>query len=200
MKLLLSCRNPFDRVSVQVPYLVYGGPELHPDEAPAPDAVKIPESLIINEFLADLLPSAELLPADPALRAKARLFAQTVDSAFIPAFVGFIFMGAPVEGLYAVLEKLQGFLSPEGGFVAGKWSIADAAFAPFIMRLESVLSLNPPTIQTPGLASQVLEVLRSERFARLQQWKRDIVARPSMAKTYDEVCSTSCPSTYHLKR
>ena len=108
--------------------------------------------------------------------------------------------------LFAIGQVMTNLDSPvcfaafAGGFVAGKWSIADAAFAPFIMRLESVLSLNPPTVQTPGLASQVLEVLRSERFALLQQWKRDIVARPSMAKTYDEVCSTSCPSTYHLKR
>ena len=155
--------------------------------------MKIQESLIINEFIADLFPSAELLPTDPALRAKARLFVQTVDSAFLPAFVGFAFLGAPAEGLYAVLEKLQGLLPPEGGFVVGKWSLADAAFAPLIMRLETILSMNVPTITPPGAAEKMLKTLRSERFARLQQWKRDIVARPSMAKTYDEVCGSPVP-------
>ena len=158
--------------------------------------MKIQESLIINEFIADLFPSAELLPTDPALRAKARLFVQTVDSAFLPAFVGSTFLGAPAEGLYAVLEKLQGLLPPEGGFVVGKWSFADApAFAPLIMRLETILSMNVPTITTPGAAEKMVETLRSEaeRFARLQQWKRDIVARPSMAKTYDEVRGSPVP-------
>ena len=89
-----------------MPYLVYGGAKLNPDEAPSADAVGIPDSLVILEFLADLYPNAGLLPADLALRAKARLFAHAVEPKFIPAFVGFLFMGMPHAALLAVVDTI----------------------------------------------------------------------------------------------
>lgn len=149
--------------------------------------MQIPESLVILEFLADLFPDAHLLPADPVARTRARLFAYTVDTKLIPAFMGAAFMGAPMDGLISVLEAFQAMLPKEGGYAVGeRWSIADAAFTPLLVRIDGVLEQNPPTM-APGVAAQALEVLRSERFARLQQYKRDNVARPSMGKTYDEV-------------
>ena len=42
--------------------------------------MKLNESLVINEFIADIFPEAHLLPADPVKRATARLFAALVDS------------------------------------------------------------------------------------------------------------------------
>ena len=138
------------------------------------------------EFLADLFPDAKLLPADPIARAKVRLFAHLIDTKFIPAFAGCVFLGGPPEPLYAMLDTLQAFLPPDGGYVAGDWSIADAAFIPWFLRLEAILALNPVTM-SPEVAEAASGMVRSERFARLQQWKRDNVARPTMAKTYDEV-------------
>ncbi|RPD72601.1 hypothetical protein L226DRAFT_466809 [Lentinus tigrinus ALCF2SS1-7] len=168
----------------KVPYLVYGGPKLNPGDAPSPDSVQVPESLVINEFLADIFPNAGLLPTDPALRAKARLFAQYMDTKFLPAFAGFIFgLGMPVEGLLATIEGVQRML-PAEGFAVGEWSIADAAAMPFFMRLDQVLELNPPTIKE-GEAARVREALDSARFVRIRKYIADNVARPSMAKTWD---------------
>ncbi|RDX41653.1 hypothetical protein OH76DRAFT_1411869 [Lentinus brumalis] len=168
----------------KVPYLVYGGPKLNPGDAPSPETVQVSESLVINEFLADIFPDAHLLPTDPALRAKARLFAQYVDAKFLPAFAGFIFgLGTPVEGLLAAIEGLQRML-PAEGFAVGEWSIADAAAMPLLMRLNQVLELKPSMIKKDA-AAQVVEALASPRFARIHKYIADNVARPSMAKTWD---------------
>ncbi len=160
---------------------------MNPGDAPSPDTLQLPESLVINEFLADILPSAKLLPADPALRAKARLFIQAVEAKILPAFVAFFFQGKPKETLLDELEGIQNKL-PAEGYVVGEWSIADAAFTPFLMRIHAILKLDshPPMMQE-GAAKEALEALRSPRFARLQKYMSDNVARPSMAKTWDEV-------------
>ena len=173
--------------SLQVPYLVYGGPKLKPDEAPAPDTVRLPESLVILEFLADIFPSAKLLPTDPALRAKARLFIQAVETKFIPGFRDFFYKDNAVDAFLCVIEGLQRML-PSEGYVVGEWSIADAAFTPFLMLVNALLNSNPPNLRE-GVAQQVIEALHSPRFARLDKYLSDNVARPSMAKTWDEVCS-----------
>lgn len=141
---------------------------------------------MINEFLADIFPEAHLLPADPALRAKARLFAAHIDAKFLPAFAGCMFgLGVPVEGLLAAIDGVQRML-PAEGFAVGEWSIADAAVMPLFMRLNQVLKLNPPTLKD-GAAAQVIEALASPRFARIQKYIADNEARPSMAKTWDRV-------------
>ncbi|RPD55605.1 hypothetical protein L226DRAFT_614759 [Lentinus tigrinus ALCF2SS1-7] len=168
----------------KVPYLVYGGPKLNPGDAPSADTLQIPESLVILEFLADLLPSAKLLPADPALRVKARLFAQAVEPKLRPAFMAFFLQGAPQETLLEPLDSLQRMLPPEG-YAVGEWSIADAAFTPFLMRINAMLKIKPPTVQE-GYLEQVTEALHSPRFERLQKYVSENIARSSMAKTWDE--------------
>ncbi|RPD55602.1 glutathione S-transferase [Lentinus tigrinus ALCF2SS1-6] len=169
----------------KIPYLVYGGPKLKPDEAPSPDTVQLPESLVILEFLADILPSAKLLPADPAIRAKARLFIQAVETKLLAAFRGFFFKGGAPDIFVNALEDIQRMLPPSEGYAVGEWSIADAAVTPFLMGINTMLKMNPPTLQE-GAAEQALEVLSSPRFARLQKYVHDNAARPSMAKTWDE--------------
>ncbi|TFK79324.1 hypothetical protein K466DRAFT_606233 [Polyporus arcularius HHB13444] len=169
---------------MKVPYLVHGGPQLHEDEEPGPGSVRIPESLIILEYLADVFPTSGLLPADPALRAKARLFIQSVETKFIPAFVGFLFMGAPVHAILGAIEALQSFL-PAEGFVLGTWSIADATFAPFFLRLEALLK-NGLGLYDESAGKEAHAALHSERFARIQTWITDNLARPSFKKTWDE--------------
>ena len=170
---------------MQVPYLVYGGPKLNPDEATAPDTVQFPESLVILEFLADILPSAKLLPADPALRAKARLFISIVENKVLVAFRDFFFKGDTSDSFLTALESMQRMLPPDGYAIA-EWSIAVAALTPFLMRINTMLKLNPPTLKE-GVAGQVAEALRSPRFARLHKYLSDNAARPSMAKTWDKV-------------
>lgn len=166
---------------------MYGGPKLSPDEAPSADAVGIPDSLIILQFLAELFPAARLLPADPVQRAQARLFAEFVDKKFLPAWFQTIFMGAPAHGFFPVLDELQRKLPPTG-FALGEWSIADAAVLPILLRMEQLWRLRPPTIRK-GEADKALETFNSSRFARLRQYIADNKERESVAKTWNEVCS-----------
>lgn len=176
----------------QVPYLVYGGPELHPDEAPSPDAVKIPESLVILEFLADLFPAAHLLPADPVLRVRARLFTTAVETELLPAQKGFFLMGGPPDAMLAALDALQARLPPTGFAAGPEWSIADAAVMPILLRLRMSVTLEVGFF-APGAAPVVRAALESPRFARLQRYIADNVARPSMAATWDEVSGCCSP-------
>ena len=106
--------------------------------------------------------------------------------------MGFHFMGVPLDALLSVLEEFQAMLPPTG-FAVGKWSIADAAIAPFLTRLVMALKHNLGTF-TPEAAKQGLEAFGSPKFARLRQYYKDLVGRPSMAKTWDEVCITYQPT------
>nr|VWO96380.1 GlcNAc-PI de-N-acetylase [Ganoderma boninense] len=172
----------------RVPYLVYGGPALSADEAPSGDAVGLPDSLVILEFLADLFPAARLLPVDPVRRAQARLFAaHFVEKTLLPAWFPSVFMGAPTDGLFAVLDELQRRLDaePEGGFLFGEWSVADAAVLPILLRMEHIWRLKPFTLRE-GEADRALETWNSPRFARLRQYVEDNKKRESVAKTWDE--------------
>ncbi|OSD02608.1 glutathione transferase omega class [Trametes coccinea BRFM310] len=168
----------------KVPFLVYGGPKLHPGEAPSTDAVRISESRVILEFLADIFPAAHLLPSDPVLRARARRFITTVDEKLIKTLVGFLFLGALLENLLAILEELQAVLPPTG-FVVGDWSIADACFIPALVRVRSWLEAAMGNY-TLEVAKEGVKALHSPRFARLQKYYDDAKARPSTEKTWNE--------------
>ena len=171
---------------------MYGGPKLEPGDAPSPDLPQLGESLVIVEFIADTFPEARLLPADPFLRSKARLFYRTLEEKYAPAFVGFFFKQAPKEDLYAVIEHIQGLLPPTTGFAVGdQWSIADAAFLPVYLRTLAILEVNPELSKlAPGVAAEVLKTLKeSPRFARIQTYVKENMVRPSAKKTWDPVSS-----------
>ncbi|KAI0824926.1 hypothetical protein BC628DRAFT_382246 [Trametes gibbosa] len=169
----------------KVPLLVYGGPELHPDEAPSPDAVKIPESLVILEFLADIFPTAHLLPSDPALRARVRLFYSAVELFLPKGFIGFCYVGAPLQTLLAALDDFQALLPPTG-FAVGEWSIADAAAMPILNRLFLCLRDGFGTI-APEALREASDIVESPRYTRLHKYIEDNLARPNVKKVWDEV-------------
>ncbi|PIL28230.1 hypothetical protein GSI_09642 [Ganoderma sinense ZZ0214-1] len=123
----------------KVPYLVCGGPKLQPGDAPPPDVPQLGELLVILEFLADAFPSARLLPPNPFLRAKARLFCRAVEEKCYPAFRAVFFKQAPKEDLYAAVEHIQGLLPPDSGFAVGEWSTADAVFLPVYLRWTTLM-------------------------------------------------------------
>ncbi|CDO77574.1 hypothetical protein BN946_scf184926.g11 [Trametes cinnabarina] len=162
----------------KVPVLVYGGPKVHPGEALSADAVKLTESVVILEFLADIFPDAHLLPADPVLRARARLFNAAIEPKLFKPFTDFMYLGGPLEAFLAGLEELQGMLCPTG-FIAGEWSIADAAFSPILARIMLALTSDLGTFVSEA-AKEALQAFESPRFARLRQYYRAVMARPSM--------------------
>ncbi|KAF8886807.1 hypothetical protein BD779DRAFT_1529794 [Infundibulicybe gibba] len=170
----------------KVPALAAGGPTVQPDK-PSPQSHKIAESLVLLEFVADLYKS--LLPSNVIERAKARFFIDTVSTKFIPALFGFTWKGESAEALLKGIEAFQGLLPTheEGKFLAGhSFTIADAALAPFLARMDVTLK-NDCGVFEEGAGKKVYDILVSDpAYARYRQYLSDIKARDSFKKTFDE--------------
>lgn len=139
------------------------------------------------EFVADLFPSAKLLPSDPVLRAKARFFYDAVGNKFNTAYFSYVIKsGGSQEALFKATEDLQALLPPTG-FAVGEWSIADAAWTPFIARLFVALE-NDVGGYAVGEGPKTFQVLTNDaKFARFQQYWKDVSSRPSFVATFDKV-------------
>ncbi|KAI0777312.1 thioredoxin-like protein [Trametes elegans] len=169
----------------KIPAITYGGPKVAPDD-PSPESAKINESVVILEFLADVFPEAQLLPADPVLRAKARLFVNSFDTVFAKGWADFFFMYTEGAGksLFDALEFVQAALPPTG-FVVGQWSIAEIAAGPFLARLLVLLKHDLGTYPV-GEGTRALKTLQGPRFARLLKYVEDVKAHPNFKNTWDE--------------
>ena len=173
----------------QIPAITYGGPKVSPD-TPSDESTKLAESLIILEFLADLFPESNLLPKDPVQRAKSRFFANAFDTKVFPGFRNFIFVGGSSKDLIDGLEAIQKLLPPTGFIAGDKLTIGDMAVAPFLARTYMLLGADLGKYPV-GEGKKALEILRSDRFARLEQYWKDIQEQPSWKATWDEVCAVS---------
>ena len=169
-----------------MPAIAYGGPDVPPD-LPSPDSVKLAESLILDEFVADLHPTSPLLPKDPVVRAKARFFIDAISNKFSPGWAAFLIRGEKAEQLFKGLEAIQLLLPDNYTYaVSDDFTIADAAIAPFLARLEVALK-NDIGAYKEGEGKKAWEVYHSDRFAILRKYFEIIKARPSFQATFDEV-------------
>ena len=140
------------------------------------DEVVVYDSTTINEYLEDEYPLPHLLPEDSALRARARTFEDYADIAFtLPVGVLMAEVRKPEaerdaervrkarEEVERVLAYLNGVLG-EHAFLAGEFSVADAAFAPRLMVLQAVgIEIKP-------------------QWEPLRSWIERLAARPSIQK------------------
>uniref|UniRef100_A0A0W0EYB0 Putative glutathione S-transferase n=1 Tax=Moniliophthora roreri TaxID=221103 RepID=A0A0W0EYB0_MONRR len=170
----------------KVPAISYGGP-IVPPEQPSPDSVKLAESLILVEFVADLYPECGILPPDPVERAQARFFIEIFNTKVAPGFVGFLLRGEHFEALLKGLESLQVLLSKDGPYVLGeRFSIADIAVAPFMGRMETALT-NEVGAYEIGEGTKCWEaVTKDPKFEKLMKYYAALKQRPSFKVTYDE--------------
>ncbi|KAI0674677.1 glutathione S-transferase [Trametes maxima] len=173
----------------KVPAIAYGGPDV-PADQPSPESVKLAESLILVEFIADLFPESGLLPADPVQRAQARFFIDGVSTKLLPAWFQYSQGKASAEEYYKAVEHLQALL-PAQGFAVGAYSIADVAITPFLARARVTL-LNDLGGYPQGEGPKVLAELTSGngRFARFGKYFDDLLARESFKATFDEAYIT----------
>jgi len=171
---------------LQVPAIAYGGPDV-PADQPSPESVKLAESGVLIQFIADLAPEGRLLPKDPVEKAKARFFIETFSAVFSPAWKGVVYDGLhnPTE-LLPALEKIQALL-PEKGYAVGQWSIADAAVTPFFARLEVYLSNDLGRAQEGQAASAWKTLQTDPKFSRFRQYFADLKSRESFKETFDTV-------------
>ncbi len=138
------------------------------------DGAHIWESTIINEYLEERFPAPALLPADPAQRARARLLEDYCDTQLAPAitalFVEYV-QKAPaardpqgIETARATVRRCLDYLEQtlgDGEYLVGPYSLADAAFTPFV-------TLAPP-----------FGVLLDHPYTRTARWVDRLTARPS---------------------
>jgi len=151
--------NPFGKVPVLV------------DEE-----IVVYDSTVINEYLEDEYPHPALLPAESAARARARSLEDYADIAFIlPLGVLMNEVRKPeaerdaerVRRSREEIERALAFLNGQLGespFLAGDFSVADAAFAPRLMVLKAVgIELKP-------------------QWEPLRRWIERLAERPSVPK------------------
>jgi glutathione S-transferase len=134
------------------------------------------DSTVINEYLEDEYPYPQLLPEDSAERARARSLEDYADIAFIlPVGVMMNEIRKPEaerdqervrrsrEEIERALAHLNGQLG-ERPYLAGEFSVADAAFAPRLMVLRAVgIEIKP-------------------QWEPLRRWIDRLAERPSVQK------------------
>lgn len=158
------------------------------------DGTVIAESLAIAEELADRFPEAGLWPADPTARAVARALAAEMHAGFTalrgdcPMNLRAAYAETPVsDAVAADLARLAEIwalardrLTPDGPWLCGDYSIADAFFAPVAARIATYAL---PV--TPDAAAYVAAHLADPAFRR---WRAAALAegpdQPVYARDY----------------
>ncbi|KAI0644027.1 hypothetical protein C8Q79DRAFT_1011844 [Trametes meyenii] len=166
-----------------VPAFAIGGPSVSPDQ-PSPESLKLAESVVLIEYIADLRPDSGLRPNNIELCARVRLFITLSHDTLHHAFRGFFFRGERIESVLPSLEAFQGLLAPSG-FAIGQWSMADVVVAPMIVRLMRLARYEIGKYPM-GEGKRLLKALSEPRFARFMQYYESLWDRPSVRATWDE--------------
>ena len=134
-----------------------GVPEQMPDWAPArtvpavrtPEGAILTDSIAIAEELAQRHPEAGLWPADPLARATARSLAAEMHAGFAAlrgdcpmnlrlAYTGVepsVAVEADLRRLEVIWDHARAVCAPEGPWLCGEYSVADAFYAPVAARI-----------------------------------------------------------------
>jgi glutathione S-transferase len=186
-----SCHGVDSSRVNQVPALVYGSPKSDP-ENPSAESAKIAESLVILEFVADLYPDSGLLPKDPVKRARVRFFIESFSSNVFQ-LAGKLFRTGTdeeetIRAFIAAVADFQKLLPQHAQFAVGDhFTIADAAFAPFVGFWELCFRHDFgkfPAGTGPRLYQELFE---SDRFAPLQKYYANISSRESFKNIFKAV-------------
>lgn len=148
------------------------------------DEVVVYDSTVINEYLEDEYPHPQLLPTDSAQRARARSFEDYADIAFIlPVGVLMAEVRKPeaerdaerVRKSREEIERALAHLNSQLGehpFLAGEFSIADAAFAPRLMVLNAVgIEIKPQWEPLRRWIQRLAERPSVQRVEGLEGWR-----------------------------
>ncbi len=145
--------------------------------------LRIPESLAILEYLADLYPAKGFWPADIVQRAKARAISAEMAAGFrslrnecpmnFARKHGAISVSDGVRRDVGRIEQIWSeCLAASGGpFLFGEFSNADAMFAPVVNRLEIYMLSVHPAVVTYSAAMKALPAWREWEVAgRAEPW------------------------------
>ncbi len=106
------------------------------------DAFVLPESAVIMEYIEERYPEPPLWPADPAERAAGRLLVEHFDQLSRPYYALRRGDEEARGRLGEELAKLDAVLAGRPFLTGLEFGIADAAYLPWILRAESMLSVD----------------------------------------------------------
>ncbi len=149
------------------------------------------DSLAICEYLAERFPAAGLWPADAAARATARSAACEMHSGFaalrreLPMNIRLdrdrhawsADAQADIDRVLALWAELRGRHGDGGPFLFGRFSIADAMYAPVVLRLRSYRV--PVSGPTSGYMQSVLDL------PPMQAWIAAALAEPERIEAFE---------------
>jgi glutathione S-transferase len=105
------------------------------------EAFVLPESAVINEYLEERYPEPPLWPADPADRAAGRLLVERFDRLSRPYYALRRGDEDARARLGEELAKLDATLTGRPFLTGREFGLADAAYLPWILRAETMLSV-----------------------------------------------------------
>ena len=132
------------------------------------------ESAVINEYLDEITPAPRLHPEDPLQRAINRAWIEFGSACLADLYMLTVAADeAQFEecrsSLLGKLCRLETEIHPAPYFNGDKFSLADAAFAPLLMRLE--------------LLNQVHCIFDSAEFPKLEAWSDTLMAMPAVKES-----------------
>jgi glutathione S-transferase len=144
------------------------------------------ESLAICEYVAERFPEAQLWPADPAARAIARAASAEMHAGFIalrsnmpmnlrahkPGRGRARGVQEDVDRVTGLWRELRGRFGAGGDFLFGRFSIADAMFAPVVSRFRTYEVPLDPVTRHYADAVWALPALQRWREAALAESER----------------------------
>jgi glutathione S-transferase len=126
------------------------------------------ESAVINEYLEEKFPAIPLVPADPLLRAKMRIWIDFFNSRVHAAASDLAHNRDPEKASERMKQHLQTLESEITGkhyLIGDRYSLADITFIPFYTRRERY------------------HVVIDGNFPNLKRWGEELIARPQVRST-----------------
>jgi glutathione S-transferase len=130
------------------------------------DGGVIYESAIINEYLEERFPEVRLMPTNPLLRSKARIWIDFMNSRVHPAASDISHNREPDKAREQMKKHLDTLEKEMAGrkYIVGDYSLADITFIPFYTRRERYVVID-------------------DTYPNLKRWGEDLIARPQVAPT-----------------
>lgn len=156
--------------------------------------VTVWESLAICEYVAERFPDAGLWPQDLSTRARARSVATEMHGGFValrrempmnirrlePGRVLGAEAAADLARVLALWRSARSRHAGEGPFLFGRFSLADAMYAPVVLRLRSY---RPPEAERDPVAVDYTAALLA--LPPMQQWIADALAETERIAAFD---------------
>lgn len=151
---------------------------------------------MLLQLIPELFPNAStLIPKDPIVLAKARLFIESFSNTFVPAYIALLFRGdaGGEEKLKEAIETLVEARKVEGNkkyAVSDEFSIADAAVVPFIARAELLLAEDVTKVEAPRGSRFIAELKADAKLKPFWDYFELLKERESFKATWWPVRSS----------